>query len=83
MRPAGLGWHPEDVLGRVFVLVLSGVCAPLSKHCGMPFFEGVRDVLQEDQSEDNVLIFGGVHRAAQRVSHRPQLGFIASRRAAI
>ena len=83
MRPAGLGWHPEDVLSRVFVLVLSGVCAPLGKHCGMPFFESVRDVLQEDQPEDDVLIFGGIHRAAQRVGHRPQLGFIASRRAAI
>ena len=39
--------------------------------------EGVGDVLEEDQAEDDVLVFGGVHAAAQRVGHLPELGLVA------
>ncbi len=43
----------------------------------MQLFECVRDVLQEDQAEYYVLVLSGVHAAAKRVSHLPELGFIA------
>ena len=39
--------------------------------------EGVGDVLEEDQAEDDVLVLGGVHAAAQCVGHLPELGFVA------
>jgi len=39
--------------------------------------EGVGDVLEEDQVEDDVLVLGGVHAAAQGVGHLPELGFVA------
>jgi hypothetical protein len=39
--------------------------------------EGVGDVLEEDQAEDNVFVLGGVHAAAQGIGHPPQLGLIA------
>jgi hypothetical protein len=45
--------------------------------------ERIRNILQENQTEDNVLVFGGVHAAAQRVRHLPKLGFIADVRAVI
>ena len=34
--------------------------------------EGVGDVLEEDQAEDEVLVLGGVHRAAELVGRVPQ-----------
>ena len=55
MRPTGLGRHPEDVLGDVLVPVLGSVLAPFGQHRGTAFLEGVGDVLEEDQSEDDVL----------------------------
>ena len=39
--------------------------------------EGVGDVLEEEKAEDNVLVFGGVHRASKRVGHLPELDFVA------
>ena len=83
MRPTSLRRHPEDVLGDVFVPVLGRVLAPLGEHGLAAFLEGVGDVLEEDQPEDDVLVLGGVHRAAQRVGHRPQLGLITGRGAAV
>ena len=77
LGPTGLRWHPEDVLGDVFVAVLRGVFAPLVEHCRTAFFEGVGDVLQEDEAKDNVLVLSCVHRAAQGVCHPPQLGLVA------
>lgn len=38
----------------------------------MEFFERVRNVLEKDQTEDRLLLLGGVHRAAQRIGRRPQ-----------
>jgi Family of unknown function (DUF6364) len=43
-------------------------------------FEGVGDVLEEDEAEDDVLGLGRVHAAAKGIGHLPQLGFIADRR---
>ena len=83
MRPAGFRRHPEDVLGGVLVPVIGGVLAELGQHRGAAFLERVGDVLQEDQSEHDVLDLGGVHRAAQGISHRPQLGLMSGRGAAV
>jgi len=41
------------------------------------FFEGVGDVLEEDQAEDDVFVLGGIHAAAEGVGHGPQLGLVA------
>jgi hypothetical protein len=38
--------------------------------------EGVGDVLEEDQAEDDVLVLRSVHAAAQCIGHLPELGFI-------
>jgi len=39
--------------------------------------EGVRDVLADDQAQDDVLALGRVHVVAQRIGHLPDLGFVA------
>ena len=39
--------------------------------------EGVGDVLEEDQAEDDVLVLGRVHVVAQRVGGGPELGLEA------
>ena len=41
----------------------------------MLLLEGVGDVLEEDQAEDDVLVLGGVHVAAQRVGGVPEFAF--------
>ena len=80
MAPTGFRRHPKDVLGPVLVRVLRvGALVLLRDEAGMPLLEGVGDVLEEDQPEDNVFVLGGIHRAAQGVGHRPELGLIARR----
>ena len=37
----------------------------------MALLEGVGDVLEEDQTEHDVLVLGGVQAAAQGVGHAP------------
>ena len=83
VRPAGFLRYPEDVFGNVFVAVLRGFLPPLSQHRRVALFEGVRDVLQEDDAEHDVLVLGGIHRAAKRIGHRPQLGLVAGGGAAV
>ena len=81
MCPAGLGRHPEDVLGAVLVRVLRvGSLFPFAFEEDVPFFEGIGDVFQKNDSKDDMLVFGRVHTAAQGVGHTPQLGLIAGRR---
>ena len=46
--------------------------ASFSSACAA-FLEGVGDVLEEDEAEDDVLVFGGVHVAAHLVGGLPQL----------
>ena len=77
MRPAGLRRHPEDVLGDVFVAVLGGLGAPFGQNRRMALLEGVGDVFQKDEPQDDVLVLGRVHAAAQGVCHAPKLGLIA------
>ena len=82
MAPTRFRRHPEDVLGEILVAILGGLRAPFGEHRPMALLERVGDVFQEDQPENDMLVFGGVHRAAQGVGHRPQLGLMASRCAA-
>ena len=73
-RPARLLRHPEDVLGPVLVVVL-GVGALvdlLGEEPCVLLLEGVGDVLQEDQPEDDVLVLGGVHVVAELVGRLPE-----------
>ena len=49
----------------------------------VPLLEGVRDVLEEDQAEHDVLVLGRIHRAPERVRHRPQLRLVTGRGAAV
>ena len=76
VRPACLGRDPEDGLGGVLVGVLRGFLTPLGEHGGVALLEGVGDVLQEDETQHDMLVLGGVHRAAERVGHRPEFGFV-------
>jgi hypothetical protein len=78
MLPARLDRHPEDARRAVLVRVFGvGALRLLGDQPGVLFLEGVGDVLEEDQSEHDVLVLGGVHAAAQRVGHLPELGFVA------
>ena len=78
VRPARLLRHPEDVDGAVLVGVLRvGALRLLRLQLGVLRLEGVGDVLEEDQAEDDVLVLGRVHVVAQRVGGRPELGLEA------
>ena len=52
--------------------------APLGERGRAALLEGIGDVLQEDQAEDDVLVLGSIHRAAQGVGHRPELSLVTS-----
>ena len=74
--PARLPRHPEDVLSPVFIGVFGiGALGGLSLEPRAPLLERVGDVLEEDQAEDDVLVLGRVHVAAQRVGGLPELIF--------
>jgi len=78
--PTGLGRNPENVLGLVFVRILrigTGVVALSSEEFGAVFLEGVGDVFQENQPEDDVLVFRCIHVVSQLVSSEPELGLEA------
>ena len=68
--PAGLLGDPEDVLRAVAVLVLDLVGRFLLELRAL-LLERIGDVLQEDQTEDHMLVLGGVHVAAKLVRGRP------------
>ena len=76
ISPARGGRHPEDVFGAVFVRIFgigAGVFAFACDQLRVVFFEAVGDVLEEDQAEDDVLVFRRVHVAAQLVGSEPEL----------
>ena len=80
VRPAAPRRHPEDVLGAVLVRVFgigAGVVAFAGDELGVLLLEGVGDVLEEDQAEDDVLVLGRVHVVAQLVGGEPELGLEA------
>lgn len=74
IRPAGLGWHPEDIVGKVFVLVL-GIREFIILERREFLHESVGDVFQEDQAEDDMLVFSGVHVAPKLIRRSPKFVF--------
>ena len=78
--PAGLFRNPEDIGGEVLVLVLGIGPSELAlsrDELGMVLLEAVGDVLQEDETEDDVLVLGRVHVVAELIGGEPQLRFEA------
>ena len=43
----------------------------------MPLLEGVGDIFQEDEAENDMLVFGRIHAPAQGIGHAPELSLIA------
>lgn len=76
LRPARLRWHPEDVLSDVLVAVLP-IGAGNGRESRVPLVKCVGNVLEEDQSERNVLVLGSVEVATHLVGRLPQLRFEA------
>ncbi len=72
MRPASLLRHPEDVFGEVFLRVLRIGKLVLEERRPLRL-EGVRDVLEEDQAERDMLVVAGLHVATELVRRRPEL----------
>ena len=59
--------------GAVLVAVLGvGALRLLRFELGVLRLEGVGDVLEEDQAEDDVLVLGRVHVVAERVGRLPE-----------
>jgi hypothetical protein len=80
VEPAGIGGHPEDVLGLVFVGVFgvrADVVAFAGEEFGAVFLEGIGDVFEEDEAEDDVLVLRRVHVIAELVGGEPELGLEA------
>jgi hypothetical protein len=62
----------------VFVRVFGvGALCTFSFEPRVPLLEGVRDVIEEDEAEHDVLVLGSVHRAAERVGLLPELDLVA------
>ena len=78
--PASFLGHPEDVFGPVFIGIF-GIGTLIVPNAGdqlrMMLFEGIRDVLQEDQAQHGVLVFGRVHVVPQLIRRQPHLGLEA------
>ena len=75
MLPARHLRHPKDVVGQVLVAVLGiGPLRLLRLQLGVFRFEGVRDVLQENQAQHHMFVLGRVHVVAQRVGGGPKFG---------
>ena len=79
--PAGAFGNPEDAVAGVLVLVVEELLNAVRRHLvgeelGADLVaalgEGVGDVLEEDQAEDEVLVLGGVHGAAELVGRAPE-----------
>ena len=78
MRPARLLRHPENASGAILVGVFRvGALRLLGFQFGVLGLEGVGDVLEEDQAEDDVLVLGRVHVIAQGIGGGPELGLKA------
>src|SRR4030067_2254830 len=70
--------HPEDVEGAVLVRGLRVRPALfMGDQPGAMLLKGVRNVLQEDEAQDDVLVLGGVHVVAELVRRLPELGLEA------
>jgi hypothetical protein len=72
MRPTRLRRHPENANGFVLVDILRvSALVFFGLQLLVLLLEGIGDVLQEEQAENDVLVLGGVHAAAQRVGGFP------------
>jgi hypothetical protein len=86
--PAGFLGHPKHVHGQILVPILQDrvplfrvLDVPVAVRIGGPFpelrlllLERIRDVRQEDQPQDDVLVLGRVHVVAHLVGGQPPLG---------
>ena len=73
--PAGLHGDPEHVPFGVLVGLLGVIpFIGLRLQLLVEFFEGVGDVLQEHQGQDDVLVFGSINVAPEGVGRPPELG---------
>ena len=76
--PPRLRRHPKDTDGAILVRVFGvGAFCLLCVEFGVLGLEGVGDVLEKNQTKDDVLVFGRIHVVAQTVGHLPELGFKA------
>ena len=77
VRPSCFLRHPKDACRSIFVWVFRvGTLIPLCFEFSMFRFEGIGDVLQENEAKDDVLVLRCVHVVAERICHAPQLRFI-------
>ena len=68
----------KTLIGPVFVGVFRvGPLGPFGVELGVLLLEGVGDVLQEDQAEDDVLVLGRVHVVAELVGGQPEFALEA------
>ena len=74
LPPARCLRHPEDILHQVFVAIFGvGVRRLLpGAQIIVQFLEGVGDIFEEDQAQDDMFIFGRVQVAAQLIGRSPQ-----------
>jgi hypothetical protein len=71
--PTGFLGRPKDVDGAVLVGIFRvGPLRTLRFEFRVLLRERVRNVLEEDQAEHDMLVFGGVHIRAERVGSLPQ-----------
>jgi hypothetical protein len=83
VSPSSLFRDPEDVFGEIFVLIFrvrARVVALAGSQLRVNLLERIGDIFQENQAEDDVLVFGGVHVVAKLVGRLPELGFEADNR---
>jgi hypothetical protein len=65
--PRSLG-HPKDIVADVEVArVDKRRLLGIGERAGAPLFETVRNVFQKNEAERDMLVFGGIHVAAQLV----------------
>ena len=71
-------------MGTVFVRVLRvGALVSLGLKFGIRLLEGIGNLLEEDEAQYDVLVFGGVHAASEGVGHAPKFGFVTHESVAI
>ena len=73
---SGLRCGTQKIFSAVYSSRSSG-SAPFSFTAGVFFLEGVGDVFEEDQPEDDMLVFGGIQVAAEFIRGGPEGGFEA------
>jgi hypothetical protein len=78
--PTGLANLARSILVRVFEI---GTLIALRFEFSVFGFEGIGDVLQKNEAEDDVLVLRSVHVVAERICHAPQFRFIDTHKGAV